>query len=81
MFDLPPRENLKTQLDTMSSGFKGDFFGGENPNGADFCKLWNLRSCKAWKASIFLRLIPKHSDGIIECNCYLESEFLRPQQR
>ena len=36
MFDLPPRENLKTQLDTMSSGFKGDFFGGKSPNGADF---------------------------------------------
>ena len=44
LFEQPPRENLKTQLDTMSGGFKGDFFGGQKPNGADFANYGILRS-------------------------------------
>ena len=44
MFDQPPRTNLQTQLDSMSSGIKGGFFGGEDPNGADFANYGILRS-------------------------------------
>ena len=44
MFDLPPRENLKFQLDHMSNGIEGDFFGGEEPNGADYANFGILRS-------------------------------------
>ena len=44
MFELPPRENLEFQLDHMSSGIKSDFFGGEEPNGADFANFGILRS-------------------------------------
>mgnify|MGYP001158057153 FL=1 len=44
MFDLPPRENLKYQLDHMSNGIKSDFFGGGIPNGADFANFGILRS-------------------------------------
>ncbi len=44
MFDEPPRENMKTQLDLMSTGFNGDFFGGDSPNGADFANYGILRS-------------------------------------
>ena len=36
VLDQPPRTNLQTQLDSMSSGIEGGFFGGEDPNGADF---------------------------------------------
>ena len=44
MFDQPPRTNLQTQLDSMSSGIEGGFFGGEDPNGADFANYGILRS-------------------------------------
>ena len=44
MFDEPPRQNLKTQLDHLSTGLNGDFFGGESPNGADFANYGILRS-------------------------------------
>ena len=44
MFDLPPEENLVHQLDVMSAGFQGDFFGGGNPDGADFANYGILRS-------------------------------------
>ena len=44
MFDLPPRENLQHQLDEMSKGIKGKFFGGLEPNGADFANYGILRS-------------------------------------
>ena len=44
MFDLPPRENLEHQLDVMSKGIGGDFFGGEGPNGADYANFGILRS-------------------------------------
>ena len=44
MFDLPPRENLQHQLDIMSEGIQGDFFGDEEPNGADFANFGILRS-------------------------------------
>jgi len=44
MFDQPPRTNLQTQLDSMSSGIKGGFFGGDDPNGADFANYGILRS-------------------------------------
>ena len=44
MFDLPPRENLEYQLDVMSKGIGGDFFGGEGPNGADYANFGILRS-------------------------------------
>ena len=44
MFDLPPRENLKFQLDHMSGGIKGDFFGGATPNILDFANFGILRS-------------------------------------
>ena len=40
----PPRENLHHQLDIMSEGIKGDFFGEEEPNGADFANFGILRS-------------------------------------
>lgn len=44
MFDQAPRANLQTQLDAMSSGIEGDFFGGKAPNGADFANYGILRS-------------------------------------
>ena len=44
MFELPPRENLQHQLDEMSKGIEGDFFGKEEPNGADFANFGILRS-------------------------------------
>ena len=44
MFELPPRENLQYQLDEMSNGIKGDFFGEGEPNGADFANFGILRS-------------------------------------
>jgi microsomal prostaglandin-E synthase 2 len=44
MFDLPPRENLQFQLDEMSKGIEGDFFGEKEPNGADFANFGILRS-------------------------------------
>ena len=44
MFALPPRENLQHQLDIMSEGIQGDFFGEEEPNGADFANFGILRS-------------------------------------
>ena len=44
MFDLPPRENLQYQLDEMSKGINGKFFGGLEPNGADFANYGILRS-------------------------------------
>ena len=44
MFDIPPRENLEYQLDVMSKGIGGDFFGGEGPNGADYANFGILRS-------------------------------------
>ena len=44
MFDEPPRTNLQTQLDSMSSGIEGEFFGGKGPNGADFANYGILRS-------------------------------------
>ena len=44
MFDLPPRENLQFQLDEMSKGIEGDFFGDKEPNGADFANFGILRS-------------------------------------
>ena len=44
VFDLPPRENLQYQLDEMSSGVIGDFFGNDEPNGADYANFGILRS-------------------------------------
>ena len=44
MFDLPPRENLQFQLDEMSKGIDGDFFGDVEPNGADYANFGILRS-------------------------------------
>ena len=44
MFDLPPRENLQYQLDEMSKGIDGDFFGEGGPNGADYANFGILRS-------------------------------------
>ena len=44
MFDLSPRENLQFQLDEMSKGIRGDFFGEQEPNGADFANFGILRS-------------------------------------
>ena len=44
MFDAKPRENLLFQLDHMSTGFEGDFFGGNRPNGSDFANYGILRS-------------------------------------
>jgi microsomal prostaglandin-E synthase 2 len=44
MFDLPPYENLRYQLDVMSKGIDGDFFGGREPNGADYANFGILRS-------------------------------------
>ena len=44
MFELPPRENLQYQLDEMSNGIVGDFFGDDEPNGADFANFGILRS-------------------------------------
>ena len=44
LFDEPPRTNMQTQLDALSGGFQGDFFGGQQPNGADFANYGILRS-------------------------------------
>jgi len=44
VFDLSPRENLQYQLDEMSSGVIGDFFGNDEPNGADYANFGILRS-------------------------------------
>ena len=44
MFELPPRENLQYQLDEMSNGIEGDFFGEGEPNGAAFANFGILRS-------------------------------------
>ena len=44
MFDLPPRDNLQFQLDLMSTGIEGDFFGDDEPNGADYANFGILRS-------------------------------------
>jgi len=44
MFDESPRENLLTQLNSMSSAMEDDFFGGGAPNGADFANYGILRS-------------------------------------
>jgi hypothetical protein len=44
MFELPAEENLTYQLDVLSAGFTGDFFGGSSPNGADFANYGILRS-------------------------------------
>ena len=44
MFDEAPRENLLTQLNSMSSAIDEDFFGGNSPNGADFANYGILRS-------------------------------------
>jgi microsomal prostaglandin-E synthase 2 len=44
MFDLPPRENLQRQLELMSEGIRGDFFGDGEPNGADYANFGILRS-------------------------------------
>ena len=44
MFERNPEENLEYQLDIMSGGINGTYFGGENPNGADFANFGILRS-------------------------------------
>jgi len=44
MFEKDPEENLQYQLDVMSSGISGVFFGGDVPNGADFANFGILRS-------------------------------------
>ena len=44
MFDLEPCENLQFQLDEMSTGINGDFFGEGEPNGADYANFGILRS-------------------------------------
>ena len=44
MFELPPRDNLQYQLDVMSEGIQGNFFGDKEPNGADFANFGILRS-------------------------------------
>jgi microsomal prostaglandin-E synthase 2 len=44
MFDLQPRENLQYQLDVMSEAIRGDFFGKDEPNGADYANFGILRS-------------------------------------
>lgn len=45
MFERPPRENMTHQLNQLASGM-GDaaFFGGEEPNGADFANYGILRA-------------------------------------
>ena len=44
LFERNPEDNLLHQLDIMSEGIKGEYFGGENPNGADFANFGILRS-------------------------------------
>ena len=44
MFDLQPRENLQYQLDVMSEAIRGEFFGKDEPNGADYANFGILRS-------------------------------------
>jgi len=44
MFDRQPRENLQYQLDVMSEAIRGDFFGKDEPNGADYANFGILRS-------------------------------------
>ena len=44
MFELPPEENLKFQLDKMSKAITGDYFGEKEPNGADYANFGILRS-------------------------------------
>ena len=58
MFDLPPRENLEYQLDVMSKGIGGDFFGGEGPNGADYANFGILRSMQGLNG---FDLVEKHN--------------------
>lgn len=54
-FELKPRENLQYQLDHMSTGFRGDFFGGSTPNGADFANYGILRSMQGLHGFDILR--------------------------
>ena len=44
MFELTPRDNLQYQLDVMSEGVQGNFFGKQEPNGADYANFGILRS-------------------------------------
>jgi len=44
MFDRQPRENLQYQLDVMSEAIRGEFFGKDEPNGADYANFGILRS-------------------------------------
>ena len=58
MFEEPPRKNLQTQLDSMSSGIEGEFFGGKGPNGADFANYGILRSMQGLNG---FDIVEKHS--------------------
>ncbi len=60
LFEQPPRENLKTQLDKLSGGLNGDFFGGESPNGADFANYGILRSMQGLEG---FDILEDHSEG------------------
>ena len=59
MFDLPPEENLNFQLDFLSEGLNGEYFGGKNPNGADFANYGILRSMQGLYG---FDLVKQHSD-------------------
>jgi microsomal prostaglandin-E synthase 2 len=58
MFDLAPEDNFTHQLDVMSAGFKGDFFGGDGPNGADFANFGILRSMQGLRGYDLLEAHP-----------------------
>ena len=62
MFDLPPRENLQYQLDEMSKGINGKFFGGPEPNGADFANYGILRSMQGLNGFDLVERHPVISD-------------------
>lgn len=44
MFERTPEENLAHQLGLLGGGMRGEFLGGEVPNGADFANFGILRS-------------------------------------
>ena len=57
LFDEPPRENLLTQLNSMSTAIEEDFFGGDVPNGADFANYGILMSMQGLNG---FDLVEKH---------------------
>ncbi len=59
IFDLPPEENLNFQLDYLSEGLNGEYFGGKSPNGADFANYGILRSMQDLYG---FELVKQHSE-------------------